>query len=94
MFALHPSPIEIRTRSFRVAVVSLVIILIFFTFAFIFLFVFFLVGFLPKEDIAWDEAFWMYSAHIQWYACPVCKRGIPNNRREKLLERERDPKEG
>ena len=63
--------------SLRVAVVAfVVIIVVFFAVAFIFLFVFFLVWLLSKEDIGSYrpirrvrvEAFWMYSAHIRWYA--------------------------
>jgi hypothetical protein len=58
---------------------------------------------LSKENIGsyrptrrvWVGAFSMYSAHAQWYApYPLANAGIPNTRREKLLERERDPKEG
>ena len=52
MFTLHPSPIEIRAGSLRVAVVVfVVIIVIFFAVAFVFLFLFFLVWLLSKEDI-------------------------------------------
>ena len=63
--------------SLRVAVVAVVVIIVvFFAVAFIFLFVFFLVWLLSKEDIGSYRpirrvrvgAFWMYSAHIRWYA--------------------------
>jgi hypothetical protein len=63
--------------SLRVTVVVFVaIIVIFFAVAFVFLFVFFLGWLLSKEDIGsyrpirrvWVGAFWMYSAHVQWYA--------------------------
>jgi hypothetical protein len=48
MFALHPSPSEIRARSLRVAVIVLVVIVIFRAVAFVF---FFLVWLLSNEDI-------------------------------------------
>ena len=48
MFALHPSPIEIRAHSLRVAVVCVVIIVIFFFLSVVFFFFFWL---LSKEDI-------------------------------------------
>ncbi len=73
MFTLHPSPRnKMRARSLRIAVIFVIGIVIFFAVAFVFLFVWLL----SKDDIsryrairsARVRAFWMYSAHVQWYA--------------------------
>jgi hypothetical protein len=69
------------TRSLRIAVVVIVVIsLIIFAIAvvvlFLFIFIFFLVWLLSREDIGsyqeirrgWVGVFWIYSAHIRWYA--------------------------
>jgi hypothetical protein len=67
------------TRSLRIAVVVIVVIsLIILTIAvvFLFLFIFFLMWLLSREDIGscqeirrgWVGVFWIYSAHIRWYA--------------------------
>ena len=67
------------TRSLRIAVVVIVVIsLIIFAIAVVvlFLFIFFLVWLLSREDIGsyqeirrgWVGVFWIYSAHIRWYA--------------------------
>jgi hypothetical protein len=76
IFACHPSPTGARARSLRVAVIILVIIAAFFAIAVIFPFVFFVVRLVANDDIGsyrairmvWVEVFWMYSAHVQWYA--------------------------
>jgi hypothetical protein len=57
---------------------------------------FVLVWLLSKEDIGryrqirrfWVDAFWMYSAHAQWYASPVCKRGCLMPQPEELLDQQ------
>jgi hypothetical protein len=54
MFTLHPSPVEIWPRSFRIAVivlVAIIIVIFFFAVALVFLFVFFLVWPLAQEKI-------------------------------------------
>ena len=67
------------TRSLRIAVVVIAVIsLIIFAIAvvFLFLFIFFLMWLLSREDIGsyqeirrgWVGVFWIYSAHIRWYA--------------------------
>jgi len=69
--------------SLRVGVVGVVIIVIFFFFVVVFVFLFVLVWRFSNADLGGYRmtrrvrvgAFWMYSAHAQWYAStPVCKR--------------------
>jgi hypothetical protein len=101
MFKLHPLSTELRARSLRVAVVVVVVIIVILAVALVFLFV--LIRLLPSGDI-WKfppirivcvGAFWMISAHVQWYASyRLAKAGIPNAPAGKTLRRRARPKEG